>query len=124
MSEYELMVARQRKWMLYLLAIFILGAVFSPYPDIFNGLLLGGIVSFYNLWNLGRNINKFGEAAIENNPKIGIGTFTRMASAGLAILIAMKFEVYFNLIGVIIGIIISYIIIVVDFGIRIFTQKD
>lgn len=124
MSEYERMVIRQRKWMLYFLAIFILGAIFSPYRNIFSGLLLGGIVSFYNLWNLQRNINKFGEAALESNPKIGIGTFTRMASAGLAILIAIKFEVYFNLIGVIIGIIISYIIIVVDFGIRTFTQEN
>ncbi len=38
MSYYENMVSRQRKWMFYLLAAFMLGAGFTPYPHIFLGL--------------------------------------------------------------------------------------
>lgn len=123
MSEYEHMVNRQRKSMFYLLAVIVLGIGFSPYPYFFNGLLLGGIVSFYNLWNLQRKIRRFGESAVESKPMLGIGTFTRMGSAGLAVLIAIKFEVYFHLIGVIIGLVSSYIIIFIDFGIRTFTYR-
>lgn len=124
MSEYNQMIKRQRKWMLYLLAIFVLGSGFSSFPNIFNGLLLGGIISFYNMWNLQRNISRFGDSVVNNNPKIGIGTFTRLASAGLAIVVAIKLEDYFNLIGVIVGLVISYVVVLVEFGIRTFTQKD
>lgn len=123
MPEYEHMVNRQRKWMFYLLAILVLGAAFSPYPNFFNGLLLGSVISFYILWNLQQKIKRFGEAAAENRKIWGIGTFTRMASAGLAVLIALKFEVYFNLIGVIIGLVTCYIVIIIDFGLRTFINK-
>lgn len=41
MFEFDSMVARQRKWMLYFLALFVLGAGFLPYTRVFNGLVLG-----------------------------------------------------------------------------------
>jgi len=124
MSEYEHMVSRQRKWMFYLLALIVLGIGFSSYTYFFNGLLLGTIVSFYNLWNLQRKIRRFGESALESNkPILGIGTFTRMLSAGLAILIAIQFKAHFHIIGVILGLISSYVIIVIDFGIRTFSRE-
>src|SRR5690625_7276774 len=97
MSNYKSMIARQRKWMLYLLAAFVLGAGFTPYPHIFLGLLLGSSVSFYNLWLLQRKINVFGEAVAENRTMRGIGTFSRLAAAALAVLITLRFEDKFHL---------------------------
>ncbi len=47
MSQYRKMVIRQRKWMLYLLSVIVLGAGFSPYPMFFFGLLLGSVFSFF-----------------------------------------------------------------------------
>lgn len=123
MSEYESMIKRQRKWMLYLLAIFVLGAILSSNPIFFNGLLLGGTISYYNLWNLQRKINRFGESAVAGRPVRGIGTLTRMISAGLAVIIALRFETHFHLIGVIIGLVISYMVIMIDFGIRTFSRN-
>lgn len=124
MSQYESMITRQRKWMLYLLAIFVLGAGFSSYPNVFNGLLLGGAISFYNLWVLQRKIARFGETVAKGGSTLGIGTFTRLAGAALAVMIALKFDAIFDMIGVVFGLGTSYIVLMMDFAFRTFSQKD
>ncbi|MBM7571284.1 ATP synthase subunit I [Aquibacillus albus] len=122
MKQYEKMIARQRKWMFYLLAIIVLGAGFTPYPRIFLGLLLGAVLSFYNLWLMQRKIKQFGQVIVENSPLKGIGTFSRMATAALAVLIALRFEDYFHMIAVVIGLMTAYIVIMIDFAI--FNTRD
>ncbi|HEX6594807.1 MAG TPA: ATP synthase subunit I [Bacillota bacterium] len=125
MSLYEKGIIRQRKWMLYLLSIIVLGAGFSPYPRFFFGLLLGSVISFYNLWLLQFKIRRLGEfAATEGKKRIGTGTFARFAGAALAALIALRFEEYFHIVGVVIGLSTSYLIITADVVTRILSQKD
>lgn len=109
------MVARQRKWMLYLLAVLIIGVVITPYTRIFLGLLLGSIISFYNIWVLQRRIDVIADSVIKNNPKTGLGTLTRLAAAGLGVIIAIRFDDYFNVIAYIVGLMASYLIIMLDF---------
>lgn len=115
MSEYEKMTTRQLKWMLYLLSILVLGAGFTPYPRIFLGLILGSAASFYNLWLLQRKTKKIGEVAAEQGSMRGIGMFSRLAAAALAVVIALRFEETFHMIAVVIGLGTSYIIILLDF---------
>ncbi|MDC3416737.1 ATP synthase subunit I [Aquibacillus salsiterrae] len=115
MEAYDNMITRQRKWMFYLLALLVLGAGITPYPRIFLGLLLGAVLSFYNLWLMQRKIKQFGQAAATNQPVRGIGTFTRMASAALAVLIALRFEDYFHVIAVLIGLMTAYLVIMIDY---------
>ncbi|MFA1822702.1 ATP synthase subunit I [Virgibacillus oceani] len=122
MSQYEKMTIRQRKWMLYLLSILVLGAGFTPYPRAFFGLLLGSAVSFYNLWLLQRKTKKFAIAAAEQGSVLGIGTFSRLAAAALAVLIALRFEEHFHMIAVVVGLGTSYIIIMLDY--LLFTLKE
>lgn len=111
MNEFDSMVARQLKWMLYLLALIVLGAGFLPYTRIFNGLLLGGAISFYNLWLLKRKTQLMGDTAAEDGKaRGGLGTFSRMAAAVLGVLIAIRFEENFHIIAVVIGIMLSYLI--------------
>ncbi|KAB8126707.1 ATP synthase subunit I [Gracilibacillus oryzae] len=116
MDQYKKMITRQRKWMFYLLALFVLGWGFTPYPSIFLGLLLGTTLSFYNLWVMQRKINRFGEAVSEGRGASGIGTFTRLATAALAVLIAMRYEEYFHFIAVIMGLMTTYVVIMIDFA--------
>ncbi|GAA0436579.1 MAG: ATP synthase subunit I [Bacillota bacterium] len=116
MSQFEKMTARQRKWMFYLLAIFVLGAGFTPYPRIFLGLLLGSIVSFYNLYLLQKKIVDFTDAAANKTPTRGIGTVSRFAAAALAIIIALRMEENFHIIAVLIGLMTSYLVIMIDFA--------
>lgn len=115
MGNYNQMVARQRKWMLYLLAVLIIGVVITPYTRIFLGLLLGSIISFYNIWVLQRRIDVIADSVIKNNPKTGLGTLTRLAAAGLGVIIAIRFDDYFNVIAYIVGLMASYLIIMLDF---------
>ena len=121
-QQYDQMVTRQRKWMLYYLAVLVLGAGFSPYPDVFLGLILGSALSFYNLWLLQRKINKFGQAILDGKTMLGLGTITRLASAVLAVVIALRFEEHFNIIATIIGLMTAYIVIMIDF--LLFSSKD
>lgn len=114
MSQYEKMAVRQRKWMFYLLAMFVLGAGFTPYLSIFLGLLLGSIASFYNLWLLQRKINDFATAIEKNQATKGIGMISRFAASILAIIIALRFEEYFHIIAVLVGLMTSYLVIVID----------
>ncbi|SHG68996.1 ATP synthase subunit I [Ornithinibacillus halophilus] len=121
MQEYEKRAARQRKWMFYLLAIFVLGAGFTPYVQVFLGLLLGGVVSFYNLFLLQKKTTEFTEAiATERRPK-GLGTVSRLAATALAVIIALRYEEYFNMIALIIGLMTTYVVIMIDFLIK---QKE
>ncbi|SDK15205.1 ATP synthase subunit I [Sediminibacillus albus] len=122
MQQYEHMVTRQRRWMLFLLALLVLGAGFTPYPRIFLGLLLGTVISFYNLWLMQRKIMQLGQAAVEQRSTRGIGSFSRLAAAAAAVLIALQFEEYFHIIGVLIGLMTSYVVIMIDFAL--FRLKD
>ncbi|WP_226036304.1 ATP synthase subunit I [Aquibacillus saliphilus] len=121
--QYDNMITRQRKWMFYLLAAIVLGAGLTPYPRIFLGLLLGAVLSFYNLWLMQRKINQFGQAVAGNRSyRGGIGTFTRLATAALAVLIALRFEEQFHLMAVIIGLVAHYFVIMIDFAL--FKSRD
>lgn len=115
MQYYERMISRQRKWMFYLLALLLLGAGLTPFLRIFLGLLLGTILSFYNLWLMQRKIDQLGKASTEQRTSQGIGTFTRLASAVLAVLVALQYPEYFHLISVVIGLMTAYLVIMIDF---------
>ncbi len=115
MFEFDSMIVRQRKGMLTLLALVVLGVVFLPYTRELNGLLLGGVISFYNLLVLQRKTRLLGDkAATKSKFRGSLGTVTRMAAAVLGVAIAMRFEESFHVIAVVIGLMLSYLIIFLD----------
>lgn len=124
MSEYRMMARRQRKWMLYILALFVLGASLTPYSRIFLGLILGGTVSFYNLWLLQRKINDFGTSVILGGKPKGLGTAARFAAAILATLLAIRFPEYFSIVALVCGLLISYPIMFVDLCVYHWINQD
>ena len=124
MFDFDSMIARQRKWMLYFLALFVLGAGFLPYTSVFNGLVLGGVISFYNLWSLQHKTKVFGDTVAQaKKARGGLGTLSRMAAAVLGVIIAMRFEEHFHLMAVIIGLVSSYLVIFLDVLIRLLSNK-
>ncbi|WP_369819850.1 ATP synthase subunit I [Terribacillus sp. 7520-G] len=106
--------ARQYKWMLYLLALLMLGAGFTPYQRIFLGLFLGTSVSFFSMWLLQRKVRQFTEAAATHGRIPTLGTLSRMAASVLAVMLALRFDAYFHLTAVVIGLAAGYIIIFID----------
>lgn len=113
MSNYRTMAIRQRKWMLILLALCIVGVGVMPYKHFFLGLLLGTGISFYNLWLLQRKTNLLGESAEREGKRKGIGTISRLAAAALGVLIAIRYDL--SIIGFIIGLMTAYPVIMIDF---------
>ncbi|MGP4063832.1 ATP synthase subunit I [Oceanobacillus sp. M65] len=117
MSQYGKMSIRQRKYMFYLLTLWVLGAGFTPYSRVFLGLLLGTVVSFYNLYLLQKKIDDFTEAVAKKQTARGLGTVSRFAGAALAIIVALRYEDIFHVIAVLIGLMTSYFVIMIDFAV-------
>lgn len=123
MPESKENLLRHIKYFLFLLALYVLGWGFTPYQDWFLGLILGTIVSFYNHWLLYQKVKKFTDAVASGAKAYTLGSFSRMAAAVLAVVIAVRFPEYLNLYGVIIGIMTSYIVIIIDSFVKLFTSS-
>lgn len=125
MPEFKMMFVRQRKMMLFLLSFYVLGWGFTSYQSIFLGLILGTSLSLFNLWLMTRKIDQFGQA-VETGRKVrSLGSFSRMATGALAVVITLRYPDHFHLISVIIGLMTSYIVIMIDFFIQqIFSDKS
>lgn len=115
MSHEDKSVNRQRKMMFFLLAICVFGAGITPYTRIFLGLLLGSSISFYNLWLLQTKVLEVAEAVKKDRKPKGLGTASRFAAAAFGIIIAVQFDEYVEIISFIIGLMTSYLAIVLDF---------
>ncbi len=114
--EFQHMITRQRKWMFYLLALLVLGWGFTPWQPVFLGLLLGSILSFFNLWLMQKKITKLGETSAKGEkPSRGIGTLTRLATGALAAVIVLQFEEHFHLVSVVLGLMTAYFVIFIDY---------
>lgn len=115
MNEFSTMANRQRKWMLYLLAISVLGWGFSDYKQIFAGLILGLAVGFYNLFLLHKKVDVIGEKAAKNQTARSFGTLSRFAGAALVAVISLRFPEHFHILASVMGLMAGYIVIMIDF---------
>ncbi|MBD7938722.1 MULTISPECIES: ATP synthase subunit I [Cytobacillus] len=120
MPEIQERFSRQRKYMLFLLSFFVLGWGFTSYQSIFLGLILGTVLSFFNLWLIVRKMIQFREAVEKEQKVRSLGTMSRMASAALAVIIALEYPEYFHLISVVLGLMTSYLVIMIDFFLQSF----
>lgn len=109
--------------MLYLCSLYLLGWGFTPYQTIFLGLLLGTILSLYNLWVMVRKIDRLGKAIVEGKGTASLGTLTRLASGALVVLISLRFPAYIHIAGAILGLMTSYIVIMIDIIIQYFLSS-
>ncbi|MCQ6279886.1 ATP synthase subunit I [Bacillus sp. EB600] len=115
MPEFVEMYNRARKGISYLLSIYVLGWGFTSYQTIFLGLILGTAFSFINLWMLLRKMKKF-DKSITNGKKVrSLGSLSRMAMAAIAVIIATKWPQYFDVICVVMGLMTTYIVIMIDY---------
>ncbi|MED3561687.1 ATP synthase subunit [Bacillus sp. MUM 116] len=115
MPDFREMFSRQRKWNLYLLSIFVLGWGFTSYQTVFLGLILGTCFSFLNIWLLVKKTEKFDKALDKGKKMKSLGSLQRMATAAIAVIIAMRWPDYFNVVSVVLGLMTSYIVIMIDY---------
>ncbi|MCF6410924.1 ATP synthase subunit I [Pseudalkalibacillus salsuginis] len=115
LSTYENAFRRYIKYCLYLLSICVLGWAVTSYKQVFLGLVLGIAVSMYNVWSMHRRIDRVGQAVTEGKKVKTMGSLSRLMTAGLAVLIATRFPEHFNLIAVVVGLLMIYLIMLIDF---------
>lgn len=124
MQVFDQMVERQRKWMLYILALFILlAAVLPAHRPLFLGLLLGSVISYYGMRLLQKRLRVFGESVVETGKAKGLGTMFRLLGAVVAVFLALYFEDKVNYYGVVAGLATSYVVLIIDASIY-FVWKD
>lgn len=124
MSEIKEMYTRQRKYIFLLLALYVLGWGFTSYQDIFLGLILGTSLSLFNLWLLVRKADKFGDAVVQGKKVRSLGSFSRMATAALAVIITFKYPESIHLISVVLGLMTMYVVIMIDFLLQSFHSDN
>lgn len=118
MPEYRSMFIRVRKYIFYLLAILVLGWGFTSYQEVFLGLILGTSLSLINLWILVKKMDRFSMQFDRGKIVKSLGFFSRAAMAILGVFIAMEYPEYFHLISVIIGLMATYVVIMIDYFIE------
>ncbi|TFB19301.1 ATP synthase subunit I [Filobacillus milosensis] len=110
------MMRRQLKWMLYLLAILVVGWEFTEYQTFFAGLILGAGISALNLWLLQFKINRIGQGIVDDDgKKRTLGMLTRFGTAALAAVIALQYPKIFDMVAVILGLMTPYLVIIIDY---------
>ncbi|KHD86695.1 ATP synthase subunit I [Heyndrickxia ginsengihumi] len=125
MPELLQVYKRQRKYMFFLLFLYLLGVGIPSYRPIFLGLLLGTTISLFNLRMLAKKTLSVTEGVQEVGRKKyrSLGTTWRMAAALAAVMIATKYPAIFNLLSVIIGIVTCYVVIMIDLMLSIIFDK-
>jgi|SRR5690625_749225 len=118
MSEYERMVSNQRKLMLYLLGILVIGYIITPYSKVFIGLLLGSAISFINMVLLQKQVKSLGEAITGTGSSFSLGTIARIVTVILTIVFALKLKDRIHIGSVVIGLMFSYIFMLIEMFIR------
>src|SRR3954447_26582025 len=113
MPDYELIYKRVRKYIFYLLALYVLGWGFTSHQSIFLGLILGTSLSLFNLWLLVRKTKQFGEVMVKGGKIRSLGLLTRIATAVFAVIVAMEYPNYIHLVSVVIGLMTVYIVIMI-----------
>ena len=95
------------KYLIILLVLSIIAYIFTFLP-FFAGLCVGIIGSMVMSFNWFYN---FKNAQLEDGGKVKTGTFTRMLVVIAACLIWVRFPEIFNIIGILIGLLLTYALI-------------
>ncbi|GGH84072.1 Na+/proline symporter [Pullulanibacillus pueri] len=95
--------------------ILILLWLVTPAKAFIAGLLLGGIISLYNLLYLARRIRMAGQVAMTGAPGLlrGTGMFNRILMVLFAILITARFPDWIDYRSLILGLLLNFVLLII-----------
>ncbi|WP_338450216.1 ATP synthase subunit I [Niallia oryzisoli] len=123
MLQFKTMFTRERKYIVYLLAVYVLGWGFTSYQAIFLGLILGTSLSLFNLWLLVKKIDQFGKVMEKGGKMRSLGMMSRMAAAIFAVLLAAEYPEYIHPVSVVFGLMTAYLVIMIDSFLQLFQSQ-
>jgi ATP synthase protein I len=121
--EIKDLFIRQRKYIFTLLSLYVIGYGFTSYQSVFAGLIIGTSLSLFNLWLLARKMSNFGDSVLQGKKVRSLGSLSRLATGALAVIIAMEYPDRINLIFTVLGLMTSYIVIMIDFFVQSFHKR-
>ncbi|GGE28452.1 hypothetical protein GCM10011391_03770 [Pullulanibacillus camelliae] len=96
------------------LTILILLWLLTPAKSFIAGLLLGGLISFYNLLYLARRIRMAGLVAITGRPGLrGTGMFNRILMVAFAVILAVRFPEAIDYRSLILGLLLNFVLLII-----------
>ena len=105
---------RLKKMIFFILAFCVIGWGFTPYQDMFAGLIIGTLFGVYNMWILVRRMEKFDRAVAEGSKVRSLGTALRFASGVAAVAIAILFAEHIHLVSTVIGLMVPYALLLAE----------
>ncbi|MGD6960829.1 ATP synthase subunit I [Fictibacillus phosphorivorans] len=124
MNEFNHLIKRYLIFSYCLLTVLILSFIMGIHKLIFASLALGLAFSSINLLSMYSEIRRLNNVASQNKKFRSFSTFSRLSVAAMAILIALKFPDNFHLLSVVIGLLLIYIIIFIDFVVKSITRYE
>ena len=113
MQDLQHVFPRLRSYILYLLALYVLGWGFTSYKAVFAGLILGTALSLYNLWNLVRKFEQFGQALDEGKAPFNWDCCKICNSCSRSCDYHLLSKT-FHIISVVVGLMTYYVVIIID----------
>ncbi|UCZ53024.1 ATP synthase subunit I [Bacillus shivajii] len=114
MSDYSIVAKRYSLYTIILIIVFLVIAQFAVNKSFYFGLALGAVFSLLNLLSTYRQVKVIGEMVTGGTVAWTFGTVSRIVTAVIAVFIAMQFPAYFDMTGVIIGLMITYVFILIE----------
>ncbi|MDQ0257192.1 ATP synthase protein I [Evansella vedderi] len=114
MNDYKAVAKRYCMYTVILIIIFLIIALFFTSQRFFLGLALGTAFSLLNLLSTYHQVKSIGTILEGGTVRWTFGTATRIITAVLGVFIGMQFPQYFDLMGVIIGLMITYVLILIE----------
>jgi ATP synthase protein I len=95
------------------MAFYVLGWGFTPYQRVFMGLILGTAFSLFILIMLFKKMNRFDKSVTSGKKLRSLGSTARLSMAGIAVIVALRWPHYFDIVGVVLGLMTNYIVITI-----------
>ncbi|WP_280770514.1 ATP synthase subunit I [Salipaludibacillus daqingensis] len=114
MNDIRVLVKRYSIYTAIFIALLVIIALFSSEPAFFMGMAFGTSFSLVILLTTYFQVKRIGKSLSDRKFRFSIGTLGRMITVVVAIIVAQQFPHYLNLTGVIIGLAVTYIILLID----------
>ncbi|PYZ92494.1 hypothetical protein CR194_12540 [Salipaludibacillus keqinensis] len=114
MNDISVLVKRYAIYTLIIMVILVVTALVTSEPAFFTGMALGTSFSLVNLLSTYFQVKRLGKSVTDRKFRISVGTLGRMIIVVFALVIAQQFPHVFHLTGVIIGLAVTYIILLID----------
>ena len=114
MRSYETLAKKYSIYTVILIVIFLLLALVLNNTVFYLGLALGSVFSLINLLMTYFQVKRVVKSVETGKAKLSLGTVSRIISAIIPVIIATQYESVFSIVGVIIGLMVTYAMILIE----------